>query len=59
MAKTWACKHYGINCDFEATGETEEEMKKRWSEHAHAKHPLDEMPDYLRDMIRAAMPEDD
>ena len=59
MATTWACKNFGINCDFEASGETEEEMKKRWSEHAHAQHPVGEMPDYIRDKVRAAIPEDD
>ena len=26
MATTWVCKHFGINCDFEARGETEEEV---------------------------------
>ena len=57
MAITWACKHFGIDCDHEASGETEEEMMQRWSEHAHAHHPLDEMPDYIRDKVRAAMTE--
>ena len=59
MATTWACKHYGIDCDFEASGETEEEMKKRWSEHVHDHHPLSEMLDYIRDKVRAVIPEDD
>ena len=58
MAKTWACVHYGIDCDFEATGETEEEMMKRWSKHTHAHHPLNEMPDYIRDKVRAAISAD-
>ena len=26
MATTWVCKLFGINCDFEARGETEEEV---------------------------------
>ena len=59
MAITWACKHFGIDCDHEATGETEEEMKKRWSERIHASHPLDEMPAYIRDKVRAAMREEE
>ena len=59
MATTWVCKHFGINCDFEASGETEEEMMKRWFEHAHAHHPMDEMLDYIRDKVRAVIPEDD
>ena len=58
MAITWACKHFGINCDYEVTGETEEEVKKRWSEHAHGDHPLDELPDYIRDKVRAVIREE-
>jgi predicted small metal-binding protein len=57
LAVTWTCKHFGIDCDHEVTGETEEEVKKRWSEHAHARHPLDELPDYIRDKVRAVIPE--
>ena len=33
-------------------------MKKRWSEHIHEQHPLDEMPDYIRDLVRSAMTEE-
>ncbi len=57
MAVTWTCKHFGIDCDGEVTGETEEEVKKRWAEHAHAQHPLDELPDYIRDKVRAVIRE--
>ncbi len=57
MAIKWVCKQFGIDCDHEITGETVEEMKQRWSEHAHATHPLDEMPAYLRDRVRAVMAE--
>ena len=57
MAVTWTCKQFGINCDHEVTGETEEEVKKRWAEHAHAQHPLDELPDYIRDKVRAVIPD--
>ena len=59
MATTWVCKQFGINCDFEATGETEEEIMKRWSDHAHAHHPVDEMSDYIRDKVHAVIPEYD
>ncbi len=58
MAITWVCKQFGIDCDHETSGETVEEVRERWSEHAHAHHPLDEMPAYLRDRLRAAMPEE-
>ncbi len=58
MAITWGCKQFGIDCDHETSGETVEEVRQRWSEHAHAVHPLDEMPAYLRDRVRAAMPEE-
>ena len=57
MAVTWTCKQFGINCDHGVTGETEEEVKKRWAEHAHAQHPLDELPDYIRDKVRAVIPD--
>ena len=57
MAVTWTCKQFGINCDGEVTGETEEEVKKRWAEHAHTQHPLDELPDYIRDKVRAVIPD--
>ena len=58
MAITWACKHFGINCDWETSGQTEEEMKKKWSEHAHAYHPLEELPVYIRDKVRAGIPDE-
>ncbi len=57
MAVTWKCRQFGIDCDHEITCETVEEMKKRWAAHAHADHPLDEMPAYLRDRLRAVMAE--
>ena len=58
MAIKWTCRHFDIDCDHEATGETEEEVKKKWSEHAHARHPLDELPDYIRDKVRAVIREE-
>ena len=34
----------GVNCDFEATGESEQEVLQKCAEHAKSAHRMDEIP---------------
>ena len=38
MAYTLACKDFGVDCDFVAQGETEEEVLKKGAEHVIKDH---------------------
>ncbi len=55
MAKTVNCRDVGIDCDFTARGETEEEILKQCTEHARTVHGVAEMPPELAEKVRAAI----
>jgi predicted small metal-binding protein len=40
MAKVLKCKDVGVDCDFEATEKTEEEVLKKAAEHARKHHDI-------------------
>jgi predicted small metal-binding protein len=56
MAKTFACRDLGMNCDFKARAETEDKVLEQCAEHAKAKHGMNELPHEvvtkMRDLIR-------
>lgn len=54
MAKVLRCKHIGpdLNCQFEARGETEEEILQQVAKHAMEEHGFKEIPDEL---VQAAL----
>ena len=55
MAKVLRCRDVGMDCDFEARAETEEEILKKAAEHAGAVHNMEEIPDEVHAKVRAAI----
>jgi predicted small metal-binding protein len=54
MAKVLRCKHIGpdLNCQFEARGQTEDEILQQVAQHAMEVHEFKEIPDEL---VQAAL----
>jgi predicted small metal-binding protein len=57
MAKVINCRDIGVDCDFQARGETEEEVLQKCQEHARTDHGMAEIPPELADKVRLAMKE--
>ena len=57
MAKILRCKHIGpdTNCQFEAKGDTEDEILKQVAEHAASKHGITEVTPELVEKARENM----
>ncbi len=55
MAKTIRCKDVGLDCDFEARAETEEELLKKVAEHAGTTHDMTDIPEEVLAKVRAAI----
>ena len=55
MAKQLRCRDVGMNCDFEARGNTEEEVLQKASAHARSAHQITEMPPDLAAKVKAAI----
>ncbi len=55
MAKVLRCKDVGTDCDFEAHGETEEEIMEQAAKHAKESHGLDEIPQEMAEKVQAAI----
>jgi len=55
MAKVLRCRDVGMDCDFEARAETEEELLQKAAEHAEAAHNLKEIPEEVLAQVRAAI----
>jgi predicted small metal-binding protein len=55
MAKVLRCRDVGMDCDFVARAETEEELLKKAAEHAEAAHNLKEIPEEILAVVRAAI----
>ena len=55
MAKVLKCKDVGMDCDFVARAETEEEVLKQAAAHAGPAHGLTEMSDEVMNKVRAAI----
>ena len=49
MAKVLRCRDVGVDCDFVATGKTEEEVLKKAAKHARKDHNVKKVTDdYLK-----------
>ena len=59
MAKIVRCREVGVDCDFEARGESEQEVLQKCAEHAKSAHGMDEIPPELGAKVRAAIREED
>ena len=59
MSKIVRCREVGVDCDFEARGETEEEVLRKCAEHAKSDHGMDEIPPELAAKVRSAIRDED
>ncbi len=55
MAKTVNCRDVGVDCDFTARGETEQDVLQQCAEHARTAHGMGEIPPDLATKVRAAI----
>jgi predicted small metal-binding protein len=55
MAKVISCRDVGMDCDFKASGQTEEEVLKKCAEHAQKEHGMKEIPKELVEKVRKAI----
>lgn len=55
MEKLLRCRNLGIDCDFEACGESAEEVLKTAVDHARAIHGLKDISEKDRLRVRAAV----
>lgn len=58
MAKVIRCRDVGVDCDFEARGESTEEVMRKCAEHARTDHGMNEIPPELAAKVEAAMREE-
>jgi len=55
MAETISCRDVGVDCDFVARGETEQEILQKCSEHARTAHNMNELPPELAEKVRGSI----
>ena len=58
MAKIMRCRDVGVDCDFEARGETVNEVLNQCAQHAKVDHGMDEIPAELAQKVIAAIRDD-
>jgi len=49
------CKDVGMDCDFEATADTEDELMKKIAEHAAEVHDMKTIPPEVIEKVKRAM----
>lgn len=57
MPKKLSCRDVGVDCDFEATGETVEEIMQKAAQHAKEAHGMTEIPQELIEKCQKAIRE--
>lgn len=55
MPKVLRCREVGVDRDFSARAETEEEILKKAAEHGRTAHGMEEIPEALLVKVRAAI----
>ena len=55
MAKSIACRDVGVDCDFKASAEKEEDLLRQVQDHARAKHDIQEISPELASKVRGAI----
>ena len=55
MSKTVSCRDVGMDCDFVAKGETNEDIMRQAAEHARTAHNMTEIPPEVADKVRSAI----
>lgn len=58
MAKILSCRDVGVDCDFVARGETEEEIFRQCAKHGKEAHGMEEIPPDLRAKMRGFIREE-
>jgi predicted small metal-binding protein len=58
MAKVLRCRDVGMECDYTAHGETEEEIMQQAAEHVRTVHGMEEAPPEVVEKVRAAIHEE-
>lgn len=58
MAKTLSCRDAGVDCDFVARGETEEEIFRQCAKHGKEAHGMEVIPEDLRAKMRGFIREE-
>jgi len=56
--KVIKCRDVGVDCDFEARGQTEDEILRQCAEHARSAHGMNEIPPDLASKVRGAIKEE-
>jgi predicted small metal-binding protein len=57
MAKTISCRDVGVDCDFQATGETVDDVLRQCADHAKSAHGIEEIPPELAAKVQSAIRE--
>jgi predicted small metal-binding protein len=57
MAKMISCRDVGVDCDFQAKGETVDEVMQQCAAHAKSAHGFDEIPPELVAKVQSAIRE--
>ena len=55
MSKVLKCREVGLDCDFEARGETQQEVLVKAAEHARKDHGLAEIPTELMAKVQSSV----
>ena len=55
MIKVLRCNQTGMDCEFVARGETEQQVLEQAVEHAHTYHGMEIVPGDVIDLLRAAI----
>jgi predicted small metal-binding protein len=55
MSKVLRCREVGLDCDFEARGETQQEVLSKAAEHARKDHGLTEIPPELMAKVQSVV----
>lgn len=58
VSKTFNCKDVGMNCDWKAKAETEEELMRKITQHAKSAHQMNELSKQLSQKVHAAIHEE-
>jgi predicted small metal-binding protein len=55
MSKVVSCRDVGMDCDFVARGQSEDEILAKCAEHARTDHGMSEIPDEVVTKVRSAI----
>ena len=55
MTMVVKCRDVGVDCDFEAKGQTEQEVMQKCADHARKEHGMKEIPAELATKVKAAI----